>query len=159
MSTYETRDRDAFLSSDLDCPVQKAAMAVGVAFLLVGIAGFVPGITTNFDDMTFAGHESDAQLLGVFQVSVLHNLVHLLFGVAGLAAARRAMAARSYLVIGGIVYLALFVYGLLVDHDHDANFVPLDNADNWLHLVLGVGMVAVGAALWNHRHDHTDALS
>jgi hypothetical protein len=69
-----------------------------VVFLLVGIAGFIPGITTNYDQMTFAGHHSGAHLLGVFQVSILHNIVHLLFGVAGLAMARRADTARLYLI-------------------------------------------------------------
>ena len=59
-------------------------------FLLVGVLGFVPGITTDYDSMTFADHESGAELLGIFQVSVLHNIVHLLFGVGGLWAATQA---------------------------------------------------------------------
>jgi hypothetical protein len=74
--------------------VQKAALAVGVVFLVVGILGFVPGITSNYDSLGGAGHQSDAMLLGVFQVSVLHNIVHLLFGVAGIAMSRRADSAR-----------------------------------------------------------------
>ncbi len=65
--------------------LQKVAAAVGAVFLLVGILGFIPGITTNYGAMEFAGHQSDAMLLGIFQVSMLHNIVHLLFGVAGLA--------------------------------------------------------------------------
>ena len=65
--------------------VQKAAFVVGAVFLVVGILGFIPGITTNYGDMTFAGHDSQAKLLGIFQVSILHNIVHLLFGIAGLA--------------------------------------------------------------------------
>jgi hypothetical protein len=44
-----------------------------------------PGITSNYDDLKFAGHGSDAQLLGIFDTSVLHNIVHLLFGIAGIA--------------------------------------------------------------------------
>ena len=63
--------------------IQKAALAVGVVFLLVGVLGFIPGITSNYDTLQFAGPESEAQLLGLFQVSILHNIVHLLFGVAG----------------------------------------------------------------------------
>jgi hypothetical protein len=66
-------------------------------FLLAGVLGFIPGITTGYDSMAFAGHHSDAHLLGVFQVSVLHNLLHLLFGLAGLTMARTTPWARLYL--------------------------------------------------------------
>ena len=127
-----------------DALARRIATVVGVVFLLVGVAGFIPGITQDFDQIEFAGHESGAELLGIFQVSVLHNIVHLLFGVAGLALARRADAARAYLIGGGIIYLALVVYGLVVDHDSDANFVPVNDADNWLHLGLGAGMILLG---------------
>ncbi|HJC59277.1 MAG TPA: DUF4383 domain-containing protein [Candidatus Dietzia intestinigallinarum] len=124
-------------------PVQYAALAFGVVFLLVGIAGFIPGITTAYDTMQFAGHESEAMLLGLFQVSILHNIVHLLFGVAGVLLARTAPLARLYLLVGGVIYLALWIYGLVTDHESSANFVPLNTADNWLHLVLGVAMVGL----------------
>jgi hypothetical protein len=127
--------------------LQKAAAAVGAVFLLVGILGFVPGITTNYSTMEFGGHHSDAKLLGIFEVSILHNIVHLLFGVAGLALARSWDGARAYLLGGGAIYLVLWVYGLLIGHDSSANFVPLNNADNWLHLLLGLGMVALGFLL------------
>lgn len=120
------------------------AAAVGAVFLLVGVLGFIPGITTNYDELTFAGHHSEAELLGVFQVSALHNIVHLVFGVVGLVAARRATSAIAYLIGGGIVYAALWIYGLVVDHESKANFVPLNTADNWLHLVLAIAMVAAG---------------
>lgn len=124
-------------------PVQLASLIVGVVFLLVGIAGFIPGITTDYDSMQFIGHESTAMLLGVFQVSILHNAVHLVFGVLGILMSRTPAQARLFLLVGGIVYLVLWVYGLVVGHDSAANFVPLNTADNWLHLVLGVGMVAL----------------
>jgi hypothetical protein len=128
--------------------VNTAAMIVGVVFVLVGILGFIPGITTHYGDLTFAGHGSGAKLLGIFQVSVLHNIVHLLFGLAGIAAGRAtSSAARSYLVGGGVIYLVLWIYGLVIDKASSANFVPVNNADNWLHLLLGVGMIALGLAL------------
>jgi hypothetical protein len=129
-------------------PIQAGAALVGLVFLVVGIAGFVPGITTNlYDGLDFAGHDGDAELLGVFQVSVLHNLVHLLFGVAGLALARTVGGSRTFLVGGGAIYLVLWLYGLVIDKDSDANFVPLNTADDWLHLGLGVGMIALGLTL------------
>lgn len=124
--------------------VQKTSLVVGIIFLLVGIAGFIPGLTTDMSGMDMAGHGSDAMLMGLFQVSVLHNIVHLLYGVAGLLFARTARAARNYLVWGGAIYLVLWVYGLVFSDNADANFVPLNNADNWLHLFLGVGMLLLG---------------
>jgi hypothetical protein len=139
----------------MDTTLQKAAAAVGVVFVLVGILGFVPGITTNYDTMMFAGHESEAKLLGLFQVSILHNVVHLLYGVAGLAMARSWSGARAYLIGGGAVYLVLWLYGLLVDQKSDANFVPLNMADDWLHLVLGLGMIGLGVVLSKDRHRAT----
>ena len=128
-------------------PLEIAAMGVGAVFLLVGILGFIPGITTG-SGPSFAGHHSDAYLLGVFQVSVLHNVVHLLFGVAGLALGRTFSGAKGYLVYGGAIYLVLFVYGLIFGGmDSAANFVPLNAADNVLHLLLGVGMLGLGLVL------------
>jgi hypothetical protein len=128
-------------------PIQTAATVASVVFIAVGVLGFIPGITTDFDTITFAGHDSDAMLLGIFQVSVLHNIVHLLFGVVGLALARTAAGARNFLIGGGLVYLLLWVYGLVVDESSDANFVPLNDADDWLHLVLGAGMILLGLLL------------
>jgi hypothetical protein len=132
--------------------VQKAALAVGAVFLLVGILGFIPGITTNYDRLAGAGHESEALLLGIFQVSILHNIVHLLFGAAGIALARSVAGARNYLIWGGAIYLVLWLYGMFIDHESAANFVPLNTADNWLHFILGIGMIALGLLLTRNRN-------
>ena len=132
-------------------PIQTAATVVAAVFLVVGVAGFIPGITTNYDDLTFAGHESDAKLLGIFEVSVLHNIVHLLFGVVGLAMARSWDGARAYLIGGGVIYAVLWIYGLVVDKESDANFVPVNSADDWLHFALAVGMIGLGLVLGRER--------
>ncbi len=79
-----------------------------------GIGGFIPGITSNYDELELAGPESDAKLLGLFEVSILHNIVHLLFAV-GLIAAARYSWSRIYLLGGGIGYLGVVLYGALVD--------------------------------------------
>ncbi|MCD2441540.1 DUF4383 domain-containing protein [Agromyces sp. SYSU K20354] len=132
--------------------IQKIALILGIVFLVVGIAGFIPGLTTDVDAIVFSGHESGALLLGVFQVSILHNIVHLLYGVAGVALAAGAAASRNYLIWGGAVYLLIWLYGLFVaGGEHPANFVPMNQADNWLHLGLGVGMILLGIFVGRER--------
>lgn len=134
--------------------VQGAAMIIAVAFLIVGVLGFIPGVTTDYDQLHWVGHHSGAKLFGVFAVSGLHNVVHMAFGAAGLALARTYAKARAYFLIGGLAYLGLWVYGILIDHASSANFIPLNGADNWLHFGLGVGMVILGLTLAG-QHDPT----
>ena len=118
-----------------------------MVFLLVGLAGFIPGITARYMTMEMAGNGSDAQLLGLFRVSVLHNVVHLLFGVAGLYFSRTALKARNFLLYGGFVYAAFFFYGIVIDYRSPANFVPFDDADNVLHFALAAGMITLSVVL------------
>jgi hypothetical protein len=121
---------------------QTLALVFGIAFLGAGVLGFIPGITTNLGDIKFAGNDSPSELLGIFQVSILHNIVHLLFGIAGIALSRTWDSARTYLLGSGVIYIVLLVYGLLVDVNSDSNFIPFNNADDLLHLVLAIGLLA-----------------
>ena len=124
-------------------PMQAFAAIMGGAFLLAGIGGFIPGVTTNYDELELAGPESGAKLLGLFEVSVLHNIVHLLFAV-GLIAAARYSWSRLYLLVGGAAYLGVLLYGVLVDQGSDADFLPINDADNLLHLGLSLAMIVLG---------------
>jgi Domain of unknown function (DUF4383) len=131
--------------------VQGAALLVAGGLLLVGVLGFIPGVTTDYQLLEWAGHHSGAKLFGVFAVSVLHNVVHLAFGIAGVVMARSYAAARAYFVGGGLVYLGLWLYGLLIEHDSATNFVPVNGAANWLHFGLGTAMVLLGLTLAGQR--------
>ena len=116
---------------------QKLALLFGAVFLVAGIAGFIPGLTTNlYDGLEFAGEESTAELLGIFQVSILHNIIHLLFGVGILMAATHA-GALAYLLWSGVLYVVVFLLGLVGGGD----WVPINNADDLLHAVLAVGLL------------------
>lgn len=137
-----------------DTVLAVSAVLVGGAFLVLGVLGFVAPAVEDDGALRAAGHHSEALLLGVFQVSVLHNVLHLVFGVLGIAASPRGRWAVTYLVGGGVAYLALALYGLLVHDAEGANVVPLNAADNWLHLALGVAMVVlglVGRRTWRAR--------
>lgn len=126
---------------------ESLAGLVGLALVAVGVAGFVPGVVQHYGQLHWCGNGSEAQLLGAFQTSILLNLVHFGFGAAGLLAARTAAAARVYLSGGGVLYFALGIYGLLIDRFGSSNVFPLDRADDWLHIGLGVAMIYAGLAV------------
>jgi hypothetical protein len=117
--------------------VQRAAQIFGIVFLLVGIAGFFVTGTSMAADIDTA-----PRLLGLFPLNLLHNVVHLLFGVWGLMASRSFDASRGYARIGGIAYLALALLGIVAPNGF--GLVPLGSHDVWLHALLGIALAAVG---------------
>ena len=103
------------------------ALAFGAIYLLVGIIGF---FVTGFDN--FAGNDQHEMLLGLFMINPLHNIAHILVGLAGLALARTLAGARTYGWLLAGLYAVLFVYGLLaVGKDWD--FLNINAGDNVLH--------------------------
>lgn len=128
--------------------VQKAAMLFGIVFALVTVLGFIPGITTDYDDLTRFDGEG-AKIFGIVGVNVLENIVHGLYAVAGFLAAASWAASKNYFIWGGVAYLAIWLYGLLggSDEDSSANFLGMNSASDWLHFLLGVTMIAIGYLL------------
>jgi uncharacterized membrane protein YuzA (DUF378 family) len=123
---------------------QWLALTIGVAYLLVGAAGF---LVTGFSG--FAEHDHDQTLLG-FAVNPLHNIVHLLIGLLGLTMWSVPGRARTFgwLLVAG--YGATFVYGLIAVGNPDINILNINAADNVLHALSVVAGLAI--ALWPHRH-------
>jgi hypothetical protein len=119
---------------------QRGALIIGVAFLLVGILGlFVEDGMGMEADPAAAG-----QVLGLFPVNLLHNLVHLIFGVWGLAASRSAGAARTYGRIGAVAYGALVLLAFVSPTLF--GLVPIGGHVIWLHAVLALALAYVGFA-------------
>jgi hypothetical protein len=112
--------------------VKSAAVLFGIVFILIGILGFVPGVTD---------HE---MLLGIFHVNAAHNVVHLLSGAAALfAGLTSAGAARIYFRVFGVIYGLVAVLGFLMGDGMLLGMISNNTADTWLH----VGIAAVSLLL------------
>ena len=126
---------------------QLLALIIGAVYLLVGIVGF---FVTGFDD--FFGHDTNETIVG-FEVNPFHNVVHILIGAAGLLLARTLAGARTYGWLLAVGYGATFVYGLFaVGQTWD--FLSLNWADNWLHLVSALAGLAIALGPVRNAVDH-----
>ncbi|MGY1840331.1 MULTISPECIES: DUF4383 domain-containing protein [unclassified Modestobacter] len=123
---------------------QMLALAIGVIYTLIGIIGF---FITGFDD--FAAH-TDETLIG-FSINPLHNIVHLVIGLAGIALSRTLGAARTYGWLLAVGYGAAFIYGLFAAGEEEPlNFLSINWADNWLHLVSALAGLAIALGPVKH---------
>jgi len=114
------------------------ALIFGIVYLLVGLLGLIPGMITAADTPGVTVDVLRGNLLGIFPVNILHTLVHLLLGLWGVIAYRSYDASRSYARTAGILFLALFVFGLIPGLNTLFGLTPLYGADIWLHLVSGI---------------------
>ena len=114
------------------------ARLYGIAFLLIGLSGFVPGLSPAHDHPGLAVQAGLAMALGLFPVNLLHNLFHLVFGVWGLLAARNAGAARGYGKGVAVIYGLLTIMGLIPIADTTFGLVPIYGNDVWLHALLAL---------------------
>ncbi len=115
------------------------ALALGIGFLAAGVLGFVPALRTSpagLPPLQWDAHYG--LLLGLFPVNVLHNAVHLLFGLWGVLAYRSFGAARGYAGVVAIVYAVLTLMGVFVPTNTVWGLVPIFGHDVWLHAVIAV---------------------
>lgn len=126
------------------------ALIFGVVFVLVGIAGFVPPLVTAVHEQhpPLAVETGYGLLLGLFPVNLLHNLVHVLFGLWGLIGSRSIAASRFYARSVALIYAVLSVAGLLPGLHTLFGLTPLFGNDVWLHALLALVAAYFG---WLHR--------
>lgn len=132
------------------------ALIFGIAFLIIGAGGFIPGLhqpETPPADLTMTHGYGEA--LGLFPVNTLHNIVHILFGVWGLAASRSLGAAVTYARGVAIIYAVLMVMGFIPALDTTFGLVPLYGNDIWLHALLALVAAYFG---WVHRNPTTTSV-
>lgn len=117
--------------------LKKASMAAGAVFLVIGIAGFIPGLTVDSDGVK--------KLLGLFQVDGTHNVVHILSGLVFLAASQKGRWSRLAFQVFGVVYALVTVIGFISgDGGTVLGLFHVNTADNFLHLVLALTFLYFG---------------
>ena len=123
--------------------LQKASMAFGIVFVAIGLLGFVPALTPN------------GNLLGIFHVDAVHNIIHLASGVAALLAASSAAYARLYFQIFGVVYAIVAAGGFIPalqfgEEQKLLGLIHVNLADNLLHVAIAASALYFGFV---HRED------
>ena len=109
---------------------KKLALVFGIVFVIVGILGFIPNPIVG--------------MTGFFLTDAVHNIVHLLVGIILLVISLKAAAKSAVaLKVFGIIYLVLAIIGFF-SGSTILGLVAINGADNWLHLVLGIVIVAAG---------------
>jgi hypothetical protein len=126
--------------------IQTFARIYGIVFLIVGIGGFIPGLTQPHDHPGLAVQAGSGMELGLFPVNVLHNLVHILFGAWGLFAARNFDNARTYARVVAVAYGLLTILGLFPATNTVFGLVPIYGHDVWLHALLAAAAAYFGFA-------------
>ncbi|WP_142848203.1 DUF4383 domain-containing protein [Telmatospirillum sp. J64-1] len=135
------------------------ALILGIVFLVVGIAGFIPALVTPPapGDPPLALAAGHGRLFGLFPVNWVHNLIHLAFGIAGIACYRSLGAARNYSRITGIVYAALIIFGFIPVLHTTFGLAPLHGHDIWLHALIAAPALYFGFFHTERRHVTTTA--
>jgi len=117
--------------------LQTVALVFGALYLAAGILGFLPFLGGS-------ATMTNRALFGLFNINLLHNLVHVVIGIAGLAAAASLANSRTFCQLVGVVLLALGVLGGVVPHP--LGLLDIGGLDIALHLVSGAVLAYFGFA-------------
>jgi hypothetical protein len=139
------------------------ALVMGIIFLLVGVMGFVPAFVTAPPDMHgVTVHANHGYLLGLFPVNLLHNLVHIAFGLGGIAAYGIGFdASRIYARTVALLYALMAIMGLIPAAKLDTAFglIPIHGNDVWLHALIAVAAAYFGWATVREPLTRTDTVT
>jgi len=130
------------------------ALILGIVFVLVGVLGFIPGALTaapafgdhGSHDLVIAGY-GEGYLLGLFHVNWVHSMIHVIFGVAGIAMSRTASSAVTYSRIVAVAYGLLAIMGLVPALNTVFGYIPIHGHDVWLHAAIAIVAAYFGFAM------------
>lgn len=138
--------------------VQMFARIFGTIFIVVGILGFIPGLVQYIPDTTGLMVDTGyGYLLGLFPVNIVHNLVHLGFGVWGVLAARDFAMSILYAQVSAVAYGALALLGLIPATSTLFGLAPIYGVDVLLHAATAAVAAYFGFAPPARSHHDTHA--
>ena len=134
------------------------ALVAGAAFMLAGVAGFIPYFTPHASPE--APHlivdTSYGLLLGLFPVNIIHNLFHFVVGVMGLVAFRSYLSSLQFSRFLGIVLAILTIMGLIPALNTGFGLWPLYGHDIWLHGLEAVMGIYLGFFAGQRKQVHAE---
>jgi hypothetical protein len=132
-------------------PAQWYCLLAGLSLLLAGVLGFLSD--SSFD----TGNDVQGESFIGFEVNAIHNLVHLASGLVLLGASRARRSARTVAIAFGIVYGLVAIIGL-VDGRDVLGLIPVNSADNVLHVALAALGILTGLMSRSDDRGHSDTL-
>ncbi|MEP0956217.1 DUF4383 domain-containing protein [Microcoleus sp. FACHB-1515] len=116
------------------------AFALGASFLLVGIAGFLPGFVSpiSADAPSLAFNDGYGNVLGLFPTNFLHNAIHIVVGLLGLAAATSVGGSLVYNQLFAIAYIGIALMGLLPGANTTFGVMPIFGNNVWFNALTGL---------------------
>lgn len=125
---------------------RRFALVWGILFLVIFASSVVPGMLQPpaAGDPDMQMNSMYGRALGLFPVNLLHDGVHLIFGIWGLLAYRSFGAAKTYARVTAVIYAVFVIMGLVPSLNTTFGLVPLFSHDVWLHIVLGLGAAYFG---------------
>jgi hypothetical protein len=116
------------------------ALFFGMTYVVIGIVGFIPGFHTmapagapHMDQTASYGY-----LFGLFPVNALHNVFHIVVGLAGMAVYPRFSLARAYCIVVFLLFGLLTFMGFMPQLDTTWGWIPLFSGDAWLHAATSI---------------------
>ncbi len=125
-------------------PARLYCTLVGAVLVIAGIIGFF--YSSGFDTGVAGVTKDTDEVFGILGVNGWLNLLHIALGLSALAFAGSPSGARAYCLGIGLVYLVLAIWGFVDSDNILVGLFPVNNEDNFLHLILGLTGVAAGAA-------------
>lgn len=147
------RASNAVMYETVWTPVRIFVLAFGLVYTLVGILGFVGTAVTGQTGFV----DGTGELLDIFAINPAHNVVHLAAGVLAILAAARNDLSRFFAQIFGVVFLLLAIWGFALvgatgtEIEEILGFLPVNAADNWLHLATAAALLFFGLVPWAWR--------